>query len=114
MTLTKMVVITSMMVRFTERAASKKKDLKKVVAKVMRRSRREGKKEVIISLKIIRFITTLIQMPSLGSLLFLNSRLQSVNRKRFVLLSCSIQRSLGDNIMVGLSCLPTVILIGHT
>ena len=114
MTLTKMVVITSMMVKFTERAASKKKDLKKVVAKVIRRSRREGKKEVIISLKIFRFITTFIQIPAEGSLLFLNSRLKSVNRKRFVSLSCSIQRSFGERIMVGLSCPPTVISIEHT
>ena len=36
--LMKMVVITSMVVRFTLKAASKKKGLKKVVAKVMRKA----------------------------------------------------------------------------
>ena len=41
--LMKMVVITSMVVRFTLRAASKKKGLKKVVAKVIVRSRIVGK-----------------------------------------------------------------------
>ena len=42
-TLVKMVVITSMFVRFTVRAASKKKGLKKVVAKVIAVRRRVGK-----------------------------------------------------------------------
>ena len=42
MTLMKMVVITSMLVRFTVRAASKKNGLKKVVAKVIIKSSREG------------------------------------------------------------------------
>ena len=41
--LIKMVVITSMVVRFTLKAASKKKGLKKVVAKVIAVRRREGK-----------------------------------------------------------------------
>ena len=41
--LMKMVVMTSMVVRFTLRAASKKKGLKKVVAKVMAISKRDGK-----------------------------------------------------------------------
>ena len=41
--LMKMVVITNMVVKFTLRAASKKKGLKKVVAKVMAISRRDGK-----------------------------------------------------------------------
>ena len=41
--LMKMVVITSMVVRFTLKAASKKKGLKKVVAKVIAVRRREGK-----------------------------------------------------------------------
>ena len=43
MTLMKMVVMTNMLVRFTERAASKKKGLKKVVAKVIIMSKAEGK-----------------------------------------------------------------------
>ena len=43
MTLMKMVVMTNMLVRFTERAASKKKGLKNVVAKVIIMSKAEGK-----------------------------------------------------------------------
>ena len=42
-TLVKIVVITSMLVRFTVKAASKKKGLKKVVAKVIIKRRTEGK-----------------------------------------------------------------------
>ena len=38
-----MVVMTNMVVRFTLKAASKKKGLKKVVAKVIAVRRREGK-----------------------------------------------------------------------
>ena len=41
--LMKMVVITNMVVRFTHKAASKKKGLKKVVAKLIAVKRREGK-----------------------------------------------------------------------
>ena len=59
-TLMKMVVITSMVVRFTLRAASKKKGLKKVVAKVIMRSRKEGRKVVNISLIILLFKTMVI------------------------------------------------------
>ena len=58
--LMKMVVITSMVVRFTLKAASKKKGLKKVVAKVIAVRRREGKKVVIISLVTFLFITITI------------------------------------------------------
>ena len=43
MTLMKMVVMTNMLVRFTLKAASKKKGLKKVVAKVIIMSKMEGK-----------------------------------------------------------------------
>ena len=43
MTLMKMVVMTSMLVRFTVRAASKKNGLKKVVAKVIIMRRSEGR-----------------------------------------------------------------------
>ena len=39
----KIVVITSMVVRFTLKAASKKNGLKKVVAKVIIRRRRDGR-----------------------------------------------------------------------
>ena len=42
-TLVKIVVITSMLVRFTVKAASKKNGLKKVVAKVIIMSKMEGK-----------------------------------------------------------------------
>ena len=68
MTLMKMVVITSMLVRFTVRAASKKNGLKKVVAKVIISSKMEGRKVVIISLKTFLFKWTVIQSPSFGSL----------------------------------------------
>ena len=66
--LMKMVVITNMVVRFTLKAASKKKGLKKVVANVMAVKRREGKKVVIISLVIFLFRTTLMLIPCLISL----------------------------------------------
>ena len=70
-TLMKIVVITSMLVRFTVRAASKKNGLKKVVAKVIIRRSIEGKKVLIISLIIFRFRTRVIQMPSAESMPFL-------------------------------------------
>ena len=76
MTLMKMVVITSMLVRFTVRAASKKNGLKKVVAKVIIRRSREGKKVLIISLIIFLFRTRVIQMPSAESMPFLKLRSQ--------------------------------------
>ena len=53
--LIKMVVITSMVVRFTLKAASKKKGLKKVVANVIAVNRSVGKYVVINSLVIFRF-----------------------------------------------------------
>merc|ERR1712115_67077 len=58
--LMKMVVITSMVVRFTLKAASKKKGLQKVVAKVIAVRRSVGKYVVINSLVIFRFKTILI------------------------------------------------------
>ena len=61
--LIKIVVITNMVVRFTLKAASKKKGLKKVVAKVIAVRRREGKYVVIISLVIFLFITTTMLIP---------------------------------------------------
>ena len=77
MTLVKIVVITNMFVRFTVRAASKKKGLKKVVAKVMIKRRMEGKKVLIISLRIFLLRTIVILIPSSGALLFLKSKFQS-------------------------------------
>ena len=59
----KIVVITSIVVRFTLKAASKKKGLKKVVAKVIAVRRRVGKKVVIISLMIFLFMTIDILIP---------------------------------------------------
>ena len=70
MTLMKMVVMTNMLVRFTERAASKKKGLKKVVAKVIIKSKAEGRYVVNISLIIFLLIIIIIQIPSLGAFLF--------------------------------------------
>ena len=51
----KIVVMTSMLVRFTVKAASKKKGLKKVVAKVIIKSIREGKNVLISSLSTFLF-----------------------------------------------------------
>merc|ERR1712012_1333070 len=58
--LMKMVVITSMVVRFTLKAASKKNGLKKVVAKVIAVKRSVGKYVVINSRIIFRFKTIVI------------------------------------------------------
>ena len=58
--LIKMVVITSMVVRFTLKAASKKKGLKKVVANVITVRRSVGKYVVINSLVTFRFRTIVI------------------------------------------------------
>ena len=113
-TLVKIVVITSMLVRFTVRAASKKNGLKKVVAKVIIRSRREGKKVLIISLRTFRFRTTVIQMPSEGSVSFLKLRFHVFSLNRVMSCSCSTRRLFGNRSVVGLSNLPTVMLIEHT
>ena len=58
--LMKMVVITNIVVRFTLKAASKKKGLKKVVAKVIAVKRSVGIYVVINSLVIFRFKTIII------------------------------------------------------
>ena len=58
--LMKMVVITSIVVRLTLKAASKKIGLKKVVAKVIAVKRSVGKYVVIISLVIFRLKTIFI------------------------------------------------------
>ena len=63
--LMKTVVITSIVVRFTLRAAPKKKGLKKVVVNVIIRRKREGKK-VVISLIIFRFNAIVTRSPSPG------------------------------------------------
>ena len=62
--LMKIVVMTSIVVKFTVRAASKKYGLKKVVAKVIAVSIIEGKYVVIISLVIFRLRTMNIRTPS--------------------------------------------------
>ena len=62
--LMKMVVITSMVVRFMLRAASKKKGLKKVVANVIAVRRRVGKYVVINSLVTFLCIVNDICKPS--------------------------------------------------
>ena len=74
--LMKMVVITSMVVRFTLKAASKKKGLKKVVAKVIATKSVEGKKVVIISLMIFLFMTMTNLSPCFleSKLCFLNAQ----------------------------------------
>ena len=72
------VVITSMVVKFTLKAASKKKGLKKVVAKVIAVRRREGKYVVIISLLIFLFITISMRRPLLPLLNDLVLKLESV------------------------------------
>ena len=59
----KMVVITSIVVKFTLKAASKKIGLKKVVAKVIIKRRREGRKVVSISFSIFLFRKILIRSP---------------------------------------------------
>ena len=58
--LMKIVVITSIVVRFTLKAASKNKGLKKVVAKVIAVNRSVGKYVVINSLVTFRFKTIII------------------------------------------------------
>ena len=72
------VVIASMVVKFTLKAASKKKGLKKVVAKVIAVRRREGKYVVIISLLIFLFITISMRRPLLPLLNDLVLKLESV------------------------------------
>ena len=62
------VVITNIVVKLTVRAASKKKDLKKVVAKVIPNSRNDGKNVVRSSLvnlllKIISIFNPLCELP---------------------------------------------------
>ena len=68
--LIKMVVMTSIVVKFTLKAASKKKGLKKVVAKVIAVSRRVGKYVVINSLVIFLFKTKTMFNGILSSLSF--------------------------------------------
>ena len=89
-TLVKMVVITSMFVRLTAKAASKK-----VVAKVINMRRVEGKKVAIISLKILLLRTIIIVTPFSGALSFRNASSQRSMVNRVISLSCSIQSFLG-------------------
>ena len=97
-TLVKMVVITSMFVRLTAKAASKK-----VVAKVINMRRVEGKKVAIISLKILLLRTIIIVTPFSGALSFRNASSQRSMVNRVISLSCSIQSFLGKSLKVGLS-----------
>ena len=73
--LIKMVVMTSIVVKFTLKAASKKKGLKKVVAKVIAVSSRVGKYVVINSLVTLLLIVMDICRPSPSGL---TSKLQFV------------------------------------
>ena len=84
----KTVVITDMVAQFTLKAASKKKGLKKVVAKVIAVRSREGKKVVIISLVIFLFIKMAICKPS--SLLDLKSKFHLVIWKIAMSVVCFI------------------------
>ena len=79
--LIKMVVITNLVVRFTLKAASKKKGLKNVVARVVARSKKEGKYVVMISLMNFRFKTINTLKPSL---LFLKLKSHEVITNMFM------------------------------
>merc|ERR1712012_569420 len=79
--LIKIVVITSMVVRFTLKAASKKKGLKKVVAKVIAVRRSVGKYVVINSVVTFRFKTIVIFNIVLPLFFVSFWRFQSIIRK---------------------------------
>ena len=108
--LMKMVVITNMVVRFTLKAASKKKGLKKVVAKVIAIKRRDGKYVVIISLVIFLFKTRTILKP-LPTVLSFN--FQSVMRKTDMSTFCFIVRFPGTSLTVDMSKVPIAISMEH-
>ena len=76
--LMKIVVITSMVVRFTLKAASKKKGLKKVVAKVIAVRRRVGKYVIINSLIIFLLKTKTMSNVILSSRCFTCLKYQSM------------------------------------
>ena len=76
--LMKMVVITSIVVRFTLKAASKKKGLKKVVAKVIAVRRRVGKYVIINSLIIFLLKTKTMSNVILSSRCFTCLKYQSM------------------------------------
>ena len=109
--LMKMVVITSMVVRFTLKAASKKKGLKKVVAKVIAVRRRVGKYIVIISLVIFLFITTTMLIPCFPFRRVLFSKLQLMIWKIGISVPCVTVSWRGKRVTLALSKLPIAMSI---
>ena len=93
--LMKMVVITSMVVRFTLKAASKKKGLKKVVAKVIAVNRSVGKYVVINSLVTFRFKTIIIAKVFVPSVCVRCTNFQSIISKIGISGDCSIRNISG-------------------
>ena len=106
--LMKIVVITSMVVRFTLKAASKKNGLKKVVAKVMAMRRKEGKNVVIISLVIFLFKTT-----STLKLFGFRVQYQFATRKMDMSVFCVIDSLFGKSLTELFSREPIAILIAQ-
>ena len=86
--LIKMVVITSMVVRFTLKASSKKKGLKKVVAKVIAVKRSVGNYVVINSLVTFRFSTIIIFSAVVSLLVVSCWNLQSIISKIAISRAC--------------------------
>ena len=103
--LIKIVVITSMVVRFTLRAAS---------MKVISISRREGKKVVIISDIIVLFSLTFILTPSFLLLVLAKTIAWSIMRKRVMSAACFMVRMLGTKVTVSRSRVAVIMLIEHT
>merc|ERR1712240_26010 len=93
--LMKIVVITSMVVKFTLKAASKKKGLKKVVAKVIAVNRRVGKYVVINSLVTFRFNTIVILNVLVPLLCVFSANLQSFTLKIAISGDCFMCSSSG-------------------
>ena len=103
--LMKMVVITSMVVRFTLNAASKKKGLKKVVANVIAVRRRVGKYVVINSLVTFLCIVNDICKPSNSP--DLKSRFHFVMWKIAMFSFCLMFNKPGVSLTIALSKTPT-------
>ena len=99
------------MVRFTLKAASKKKGLKKVVAKVIAVRRRVGKKVVIISLVIFLFMTMNMRRPCLLFLKVFVPKFQAVIWKIGISVPWVISRWSGIKVTVVMSRLPIVMSI---
>ena len=111
--LMKMVVITNMVVRFTLKAASKKKGLKKVVAKVIAVNRSVGKYVVINSLVTFRFKTIIIAKVFVPSVCVCCTNFQSIILKIGISGDCSIRNISGIRLTDVLSRSPIVMLIEH-